>query len=458
MNGPARVDIVIDNDVSQRVAAQMPRALTDLADLVKIPSIGALADHASDVDRSAEAVAALVRDLGWDDVKIVRAGGKPAVIAHYPAPEGAPTICLYSHHDVQPTGDPAQWESDPHTLTERDGRLYGRGAVDDKGGIVAHLAALRAFDGRPPVGVTLFFEGEEESGSPTMGALLDEYGHELDADAFVLLDSGNWQVGLPAFTASLRGLADVVVEVRTLDHPLHSGQFGGVVPDALTSLCVLLATLWDADGSVAVEGLATAPVADLDYPEDRFRTDSGVLDGVEFIGRGSIVERNWGQPSVTVIGLDAPSVEKSSNTLVASARAKVSLRLAPNQDAQAALAALKKHLLDHAPFGAHVVLGDGEAAGGTQIDLDGPIATTLRGALAQAYGTDVVDMGMGGSIPLTAMLRAKFPEAEVLLTGIADPDCRMHGFNESVALADLQAAATAEALLFAELGSRTTDA
>ena len=435
------------------VAREMPRALDDLAALVSIPSVSFVSAHADDVAASAEAVAALIREAGFDDVSLVSAGGKPAVIARRPAPPGAPTVCLYAHHDVQPSGDPTSWEAQPFAMTVRGQRAYGRGVVDDKGAIVAHLAALRALGSALSVGVTLFIEGEEESGSPTMSALLDAHADALDSDAFVLLDSGNWAVGQPAFTASLRGLVDVVVEVRTLDHALHSGQYGGAVPDAVTTLCCLLATLWDDDGAVAIDGLDTAAVADLDYPEDRLRAEAGLLHGVGFIGRGSYVERLWGQPAVTVIGLAAPAVASASNTLTPAARAKVSLRIAPGQDASVALDALKRHLVEHAPFGARVSFGEEGAAAGARLDLDHPMAAAARTAVRDAFGVEPVAMGMGGSIPLAGSLLARYPRAAVLLTGICDPDSRMHGVDESVDLGDLEKAALAEALLLARLGA-----
>lgn len=443
------------SDIEQVRAAvrrELPRTLDDLAALVAIPSVSSVAERASDVAASAAAVADLIRGLGWDDVRVVSVpGGRPAVIGHLPAPEGRPTVCLYAHHDVQPTGTAESWASDPFMVTRRGDRLYGRGVVDDKGGFAAHLAALRALGGRPGVGVTFFVEGEEEVGSPTMGAFLDEFGGLLSADAFVLLDSGNWAVGRPAFTSSLRGLVDVVVEVATLDHAVHSGQYGGAVPDALTTLCTLLGTLWDADGAVAVAGLDTTPVADLDYPDERLRAESGLLDGVDFIGRGSLVERLWGRPAVTVIGIDAPTVAAASNTLVPAARAKVSLRIAPTQDADAALASLKRHLAERAPFGAWVTFADETGAGGCRLRFDGPFADEAVRALADSWGVPPVFMGMGGSIPLAADLMARYPEAAVLLTGIVDPDSRMHGLDESVDLGDFEKAAVAEALLLSRL-------
>jgi acetylornithine deacetylase/succinyl-diaminopimelate desuccinylase-like protein len=338
-----------------QVQHQLPGVLADLKELVAIESVSADPARAAEVQRSAERVVKLLSDLRCPDVRVVRAGeGAPAVIGRFPAPEGKPTVCLYAHHDVQPEGDPKGWRTQPFVATELEGRLYGRGTADDKGGFAVHLAALRVFGGKPPVGVTVFVEGEEEIGSPTLPQLLDEHHDELAADVFVITDSINWAVGQPAFTTSLRGVVACTVEVRTLDHGLHSGVYGGVVPDALTALCRLLATLHDDQGNVAVAGFASAPAPDLEYPEDRLREESGILDGVDWIGSGSFVARMWCKPSMSVIALDATPVDKASNTLIPSARAKISARVAPGDDPAKALAALIKHLEDRAPWSAHV--------------------------------------------------------------------------------------------------------
>lgn len=438
-------------DLRDRVKALIPGVLEDLSRLVAIPSVSSMPDHHGDVQATAEAVAQYARDLGCPDVRIIAEGGQPAVIARFPAPEGAPTVCLYAHHDVQPTGDRALWTSDPFQVTRRDGRLYGRGVVDDKAGIAVHLAALRAFDGKPPVGVTLFVEGEEEVGSPTLEAIMAEHADLLAADVYVICDSANWEVGTPAFTTALRGLSDVVVQVDTLDHALHSGQYGGVAPDALTTLVRLLATLHDADGNVAVQGLVTEEPFALEYPEERLRAETGLLEGVRFTGTGPAADRMWGRPSVTVLAIDCTRVADASNTLAPSARAKVSMRLAPSQDADAALAALKQHLLDHAPFGARVTFGHAEAADGSLVALSGDVAEAARVAYSEAFGTDVVEVGQGGSIPLVGAFKKAFPNAAVLVTGVVDPDSRMHGIDESFDLSDFTSACIAEATLLARL-------
>ena len=374
------------------------------------------------------------------------------MIAKFPAPPGKPTVCLYAHHDVQPEGDPAEWTTPPFVATERAGRLFGRGAADDKGGIAVHLAAVHAFEGRPPVGVTLFIEGEEEVGSPTLGAILAAHKNDLSADVFIIADSANWEVGTPAFTTSLRGLVDCVVELRTLDHGVHSGAFGGVVPDALTTMCRLLATLHDESGNVAVPGLPTSAGPDLEYPPDRLRADSGILPGVDYIGDGTVVERLWDKPAIAVIGLDATSVSAASNTLIPSVRAKISMRLAPDDSAAAALRKLIAHLKDHVPWGAQVDIVDGETGEPAVIPFEGPYAEAAREAFLQAWGVPPVFIGQGGSIPMVAEFGAAFPAATILVTAVSDPDSRMHGTNESVHLGDLQAASLAEALFLESLG------
>jgi acetylornithine deacetylase/succinyl-diaminopimelate desuccinylase-like protein len=438
--------------VRDAVARVLPSVRADLEALVRIPSVSVPEFDQSHVDASAAATAQLFRDAGLPDVRIVSVeGGRPAVIARRPAPEGAPTVLLYAHHDVQPPGDPALWDSPAFEPTERDGRLYGRGAADDKAGIAAHLTAVRAFDGAPPVGVTVFVEGEEEIGSPTLGAFLAEHKELLRADVIVLADSTNWAIGVPALTTSLRGMLDCTVEVRTLRHGVHSGMYGGAAPDALTSLCRLLATLHDEKGDVAIGGLAAGPADPLDLTEERFREESGLLDGVQLIGSGAITERLWTRPSVTVVGLDAPRVAEASNTLLPSARAKISLRVAPGDDAEAAYAALERHLLANAPWGARVTVTKGEIGAAYAIDSTGPRYDAARAAFAAAWGTDPVHIGVGGSIPFVAEFAEAFPDAAILVTGVEDPDSRAHGANESLHLGEFAKVCLAEALLLAGL-------
>lgn len=438
-------------DLSARVAEVIPGVRESLNEHIRIESISSLPDKAADVQASAEWVARQLREVGCPDVRIVAEGGQPAVIARFPAPEGQPTVCLYAHHDVQPTGDVALWTTAPFEPTERNGRLFARGAADDKAGFAVHLAALRAFGGKPPVGVTLFIEGEEEIGSPSIGTIIERHHDVLAAEVYVIADSGNWDIDAPAFTTTLRGLADCVVEVRTLDHALHSGMFGGVVPDALTTLCRLLATLHDDAGNVAIEGFAPYPASDLEYPEDRLRAETGVLDGVDWIGEGSVVERIWTKPAVTVLAIDATSVANASNTLAPSARAKVSLRVPPGTNAHDAEDALVRHLETHAPWGAQVTVTRGDSGQPGIVPFEGPVAEVAASAWRDAWGKEPVTVGVGGSIPMIAEFQDAFPEATVLVTAVADPDSRPHGIDESLHLGDFEKACLAETLLLARL-------
>ncbi|MGA8113378.1 MAG: dipeptidase [Actinocatenispora sp.] len=448
--------MLTDADIRTAVDRVLPSVRADLEKMVRVPSVAFAGFDHSEVERSAEMVAELCREAGVPDVQILRVeGGQPAVVGRIPAPPGAPTVLLYAHHDVQPTGDAALWNTPPFEPVERDGRLYGRGAADDKAGVAAHLAAIRAYDGQPPVGVTLFIEGEEECGSQTLEAFLREYADILAADVLVLADSGNWDVGTPALTTSLRGLANCHVEVRTLDHAVHSGMYGGVVPDALTGLCRLLATLHDEAGNVAVTGLHDAGPTDVEMPEERLRAEAGVLDGVQLIGSGSITARSWNKAAISVIGIDCPTIRNASNTLVPSAQAKVSMRLAPGQDPEAAMTSLTAHLEANAPWGSTVTVSNVELGAPYKIDATGPRYQAARDAFQTAWdGTAPVDMGIGGSIPFVAEFADAFPDAAILVTGVEDPDARAHGANESLHLGEWRRACLAEALLLAKLAPR----
>jgi cysteinylglycine-S-conjugate dipeptidase len=435
----------------------LPSVRSDLERLMRIPSVSADPAAAPHLRASADEVAALLRGAGLPSVEILEVeGGQPAVLGRRPGPPGAPTVLLYAHHDVQPTGDPAGWDSDPFEPAERDGRLYGRGAADDKAGIAAHLAALRAHGDQLPVGVTVLVEGEEEIGSPTLDEFLGRYRDRLRADAVVFADAANWTVDVPSLTTSLRGMAPVIVEVRVLEHGVHSGLFGGPVPDALTALCRLLATLHDDQGDVAVAGLARGSADPLDLTEAQLRADAAVLDGVQLIGTGGLTERLWARPAITVIGIDAPSVAAASNTLLPAARAKVSMRLAPGEDVTRASAALASHLEAHAPWGVHVTVEPRATSAPYLAKPAGPAYQAARWALAQAWGRPAVDVGGGGSIPFVTGYAGIFPDAEILITGVEDPDTRAHGANESLHLATFERACLAETLFLHRLGHQNS--
>jgi acetylornithine deacetylase/succinyl-diaminopimelate desuccinylase-like protein len=440
-------------DLAAAVQEVLPSARADLERLVRIPSVSADPDAAPHVWASAGEVAHLLRASGLPEVAVVTAGGsRPAVLGSRLGPPGAPHVLLYAHHDVQPPGDPAAWDSDPFTPAERDGRLYGRGTADDKAGVAVHLAALRAFTDGLPVGVTVLVEGEEEIGSPALGDFLAAYQDRLRADVVVFADAGNWSADVPALTTTLRGGANLVVEVRTLDHSLHSGIFGGPVPDALTVLCRLLATLHDEHGDVAVPGLVRGTSASPAVAEEQFRAEAGLLDGVRLTGTGRLSDRLSAAPALAVIGIDAPPVATASNTIVPAARAKVSLRVAPGDDAAAARDALAAHLVAHVPWGAQVTVEAGGVAAPFTARTEGRAYRCARSALRAAWGTPAVLAGAGGSIPFVTAYAALFPDAEILITGVEDPDTRAHGANESLHLPTFERACLAEALLLGNLG------
>ena len=439
-----------------RIAQVLPGVRADLEALVRIPSVSAPAFDAAELGRSAAFVADLLRGAGLPEVEILRVeGGAPAVVGHRPPPEGAPTVLLYAHHDVQPPGDPSLWDTPAFEPVERDGRLFGRGAADDKAGVLLHLAALRALGDDLAVGVTVFVEGEEEVGSRNLMTFFDKYRDKLKSDVIVVADSTNWRVGEPALTTSLRGLVDGVITVRTLDHAVHSGMYGGAVPDAMTATLKLLAGLWDDDGQVAVPGLsdtdALREADDLGYAEELLRADAGVLDGVRLVGTGLIESRLWTRPALAVVGIDAPSIATASNTLLPAVSVKFSLRVPPGQQPAAAFEALRSHLVATAPWGAQVQVELGEAGLPWQGDESGPVYDLARWALEQAWGRRPVHMGVGGSIPFVALLGEVYPDATVLLTGVEDPDTRAHGTNESLHLGEFERACLAETLLLAAL-------
>lgn len=436
----------------------MDEVIQQLTDLVAIPSIAWPSFDPAHVADSAAAVARLAGDAGFEDVQILTAEtpdgtqGAPAVVARREAPAGAPSVVLYAHHDVQPVGDPALWNTPPFEATQRGDRLFGRGAADDKAGILVHLTALRLLGDDLGVGAVLFIEGEEEAGSPSFRNFLADHRERLAGDVIVVADSGNWQVGMPALTTSLRGMAALEFTVTTLDHAVHSGMYGGVVPDAALAMIRLLGTLHAEDGSVAVSGLGGQLTADVDYEEQTLRADSGILDGVELIGRGALSSRMWAQPAITVIGLDLPDVDVSSNTLQHAVRAKLSIRVAPGESPDDALRAVKAHLESHAPFGARIDFGAEESGSPWQADLSDPVVGTAMRALSDGFGEAAVQIGLGGSIPFIADLLEEFPSASIIVTGVEDPDARAHSANESLHLPDFRNAIVSEALLLEALG------
>lgn len=444
--------------IHDRVRALMPAARSDLAELVAIRSI---ADPLQAPPEECERAARWVRDAfiaaGIPNAELVRTSdGSDAVIGHHPAPDGAPTVLLYSHYDIQPLGDLGLWESDPLTLTERGGRWYGRGAADCKGNLVMHLTALRtlAHDGPLPVGVRIVAEGSEETGGGGLEDLVAQRPELFDADLILIADAGNIEVGAPTLTTSLRGIANVDVRLETLRGEVHSGMFGGAAPDALAALISLLASLRDANGDTTIDGLdATQGWDGVEYPADRFRADAGVLDGVALAGAGAVAEMVWARPALTVLGIDCPPVVGSAAAVQPSAGARLNLRVPPGMDPVTAQDALVAHLQAHTPWGARLSVEREPVGRPFRARVDGPGYAALTQALADAFGRPVVTSGQGGSIPLCTALATAHPHAEIALFGVEEPSCAIHAPNESVDPGELERCAVAEALLLSRLAT-----
>ncbi|MFJ9012658.1 dipeptidase [Streptomyces canus] len=439
------------NPVAETVASLMPRAQAELTELVAFKSV---ADFDQFPKSESEAAARWVADAltaeGFQDVALLDTpDGTQSVYGHLPGPVGAKTVLLYAHYDVQPPLDEAGWTTPPFELTERDGRWYGRGAADCKGGLLMHLLALRALkaNGGIPVHVKFIAEGSEEQGTGGLERYAEAHPALLEADTIVIGDAGNFRTGLPTVTATLRGMTMMRVQVDTLQGNLHSGQFGGAAPDALSALIRVLDSLRAKDGTTTIDGLTPDASWDgLQYDEEQFRKDAKVLDGVDLIGDGTVADRIWARPAVTVLGIDCPPVVGATPSVQASARALVSLRVPPGIDTDEATKLLQAHLETHTPWGARVSterIGHGQPF---SADTTSPAYAAMADAMAVAYpGQEMQYAGQGGSIPLCNTLAALYPHAEILLIGLSEPEAQIHAVNESVSPQELERLSVAEA-------------
>lgn len=439
-----------DSHLRQRVAALMGRARQDLERLVAIPSV---ADPGQQPPERCLEAAELVRDAfseaGIGDCRLLEMpDGHPAVFGESPAPQGAPTVLLYSHYDVQPAMDEGAWDTPPFALSERGGRWYGRGAADCKGNVVSQLTALRALAGSAPVGVKVLVEGAEEQGTGGLERFVASAPQMLQADVVLVCDAGNIAVGVPTLTTTLRGIANVRLTVSTLAGAMHSGMFGGPAPDALIALTRMLATLHDERGDVAIPGLGqTRDWQGAEYPAQRFRADCGVLDGVRLIGSGSVADMLWMRPSVNVLGIDCPPVSGSAAAVQAQASARVSLRVPPGMDPHRAQEALASHLRAAAPWGARVEVEPEAVAAPFEARGEGPAFAAVAQAMRDAFGREMATQGQGGSIPLCNAFQQALPDAEIMLLGVEEPSCLIHAPNESVDPREIERVALVLALL-----------
>ncbi|MET9503326.1 dipeptidase [Streptomyces sp. NPDC006622] len=440
------------NPVAETVASLMPRAKAELAELVAFRSVADFDQFPrTESEAAANWIVAALRAEGFEDVALLDTpDGTQSVYGFLPGPEGAKTVLLYAHYDVQPPLDEAGWATPPFELTERDGRWYGRGTADCKGGFIMHLLALRALraNGGVPVHVKVIVEGSEEQGTGGLERYAEAHPELLAADTVVIGDAGNFRVGLPTVTATLRGMTMMRVRIDTLAGNLHSGQFGGAAPDALGALIRVLDSLRAEDGSTTVDGLTDGPAWEgLQYDEEQFRVDAKVLEGVGLIGSGTVADRIWARPAVTVLGIDCPPVVGATPSVQSSARALISLRVPPGVDAAEATKLLQAHLEAHTPWGARVQteqIGQGQPF---SADTTSPAYAAMAEAMAVAYpGQEMQYAGQGGSIPLCNTLAALYPDAEILLIGLSEPEAQIHAVNESVSPEELERLSVAEAL------------
>ena len=429
----------------------------DLAALVAIPSISApdFPEPRQPLLDAYDLVAALFRDAGVERIDaLALPGTAPVLTGEIPAPPGAPTVLLYSHYDVVPPGDERLWTSPPFEAVERDGAIYGRGSADSKANIIAHVGALRAWDGKPPVGIKLVIEGQEEVGGGALTTYPPTAPEAFSADAMIIGDMGSVRPGVPTLTVALRGMAMVTVEVSTLAGAKHSGQFGGAAPDALLALLRALSSLHDVNGDVAVDGLRREEWAGESYSDDEFRELAEVRDGVPLIGSGGLGSRVWSGPAITVTGIDVPSVDNALNAVSSGARAVLNLRVHPEQDAAEAQAALMDHLAQQTPFGISLTVSAGAIGNGFAAATSGPGYAAARAAMVKAWDQEPVTAAAGGSIPLVNALAAASPDAEILLVGATDGYANIHAPNERVLIEELERAVQFEAAFFGEFAER----
>ncbi|MFC6238074.1 M20/M25/M40 family metallo-hydrolase [Longivirga aurantiaca] len=435
----------------------MPELIDELADLVRIPSVslpGNPVETHAELERGCEAVQALLRRSGVEQISLLDLPGTaPVIMGEIPAPPGAPTVLLYGHYDVVPAGDESLWRTAPFEPTVIDGAMYGRGTADTKGNIVACAGALRAWGGRPPVGVRIVIEGLEEVGGAAFSTYPATDPEKFACDVLVVADVGNVRPGIPTLTVGLRGMANVLVEVRTLESARHSGQFGGAAPDALLALLRGLATLHDDAGDVAVEGLRRVEWDGGGPDEEEFRALAGLADGMDLVGTGTLGSRVWSGPAITVIGMDTPTVAGSLNAVQDYARAKLNVRVHPAQDPAEAQRLVVEHLERAMPFGVQLTVTPTEIGQGYSANTDSAVYDKAKAAWSQAWDAPIVLAGQGGSIPVVSSLHDAAPEADVLLVGVADGYSGIHAPNERVVLDELERTVVAMADLLGRLGA-----
>jgi acetylornithine deacetylase/succinyl-diaminopimelate desuccinylase-like protein len=454
----------VDNAI-RHYEAHRDHYLEELKGLVRIPSVSFDGFPPENVRKSAAATAELLTRHGLENVRLLELpGAHPYVYGDWLKAPGKPTLLLYAHHDVQPAGDLSKWRTDPFEPVEKDGRLYGRGAADDKAGILVHAAAVDSWlktAGSLPLNVKVVIEGEEEVGSDHLGAFLHQHREMLAADAMILTDAGNFDTGLPSLTISLRGIVVIDVEVRALKQAVHSGMWGGPVPDATMALCRMLASLTNPDGSIAVKGIydrvraptaaERASITSLPTSDDKFRHEAGILPGVSLLGDRPPWEVNWRQPSLAVNAFEASSRKDARNILCESAWARVGVRLVPDMDPKETTALVIDHLKKAAPWGVEVHVKDHGGAPPWVTDSSHPAFELAMSALEKGYGKRPVLIGCGGTIPFAGPFGEALGGIPALLVGVEDPYTAAHGENESLHIGDFHSSVKSAIHMFDEL-------
>jgi cysteinylglycine-S-conjugate dipeptidase len=440
--------------------------LNDLKDLARIPSISFPGFDPARVKQCADAVAALLRKSLLSDVRILETGaGYPAVFGQWTDAPGKPTILLYAHYDVQPIGREELWATPPFNPSEREGRLYGRGLSDDKAGVVMHAASILSYlasVGSLPINVKILIEGEEEVGSTNLNKLLEKHRKLLSADVVLIADSENFDSGIPSLTASLRGIVTVNVEVRSLASSVHSGTWGGPLPDPVLALSKMLASLVDDKGVPAIPGLlnkvrarTSREVSDLNalpFSELTFRKQSKLLEGVRIIGgEGSVYEKMWHLPSISVNAIEASSRKQAANIINDKAWARVGVRIVPDMELEETLGLLTAHLREKAPWGIQVTLEPETPSRWWHTDTSGPAFDAARRALEMGYGIKPIILGAGGSIPFVQTITDALGGAPALLFGVGDPYSAAHSENESLLISDWEKGCRSLIFLFSAL-------